>query len=154
MHTAEQLKELQTIIADCDGCIVYSPLVQEINWGDPSFPLLVHKNIYTMPKDKNVDPFLEAKKVIEYSKNKSVYILIPGSEFDAYGTRHGRGGGWYDRFLSHIPREWLRIGVTTRANYSEKALLRESWDQPVDWIIVQTNNSWIAQKSIGNKSVI
>ena len=37
-------------------------------------------------------------------------ILVPGVAFDRDGGRLGRGGGYYDRFLSRIPEHVITIG--------------------------------------------
>jgi len=38
-------------------------------------------------------------------------IVVPGLAFTAEGNRLGRGGGFYDRFLSTIPETTFKIGV-------------------------------------------
>jgi len=38
-------------------------------------------------------------------------VLVPGLAFNEPGARLGRGGGFYDRFLSQVRPECLKIGV-------------------------------------------
>lgn len=64
---------------------------------------------------------------------------MPGRAFDASGTRHGQGGGWYDRFLAEVPKEWLRIGFCYERQFSEEPLKREAWDQAMDAVVVVGN---------------
>jgi hypothetical protein len=74
---------------------------------------------------------------IAFGNGKNVCVFVPGTSFDSFGTRHGRGGGWYDRFLSAIPREWLRIGVATLSSFkNDTKLKRQLWDEQVDYILI------------------
>lgn len=59
-----------------------------------------------------------------------------------HGTRRGKGGGWYDRFLSQIPPHWLRIGVADKSQISGTKLLGQEWDESVQWLAVRDGSSW------------
>lgn len=94
----------------------------------------------TLPSDASVDPLDVARFVTQRFKGQSVCVYVPGVFFDAYGTRHGRGGGWYDRFFAAVPVEWMRVGHCFESNFSKQILVRQVWDQPVDWVLVHTPN--------------
>ena len=71
-----------------------------------------------------------------------VCVFVPGTRFDASGTRIGRGGGWYDRFLASVPKNWLRVGVADAAYFSETPLPRAPHDEPVDFMFIRTDENW------------
>lgn len=130
------------MIIPADWLIVgYRPFSDELDYRTLSFlkDRTVH---FYVSQDQATDPYTTAKDLEAQLKDQKVCILIPGRKFDTHGTRHGRGGGWYDRFLSQVPPEWLRVGILKKEQLSEKALTREAWDQPVDWLVVIDGASW------------
>jgi 5,10-methenyltetrahydrofolate synthetase len=97
-----------------------------------------------LPQDQTIDPISLAKSLSASYQDVKAFILIPGTAFDLKGTRHGRGSGWFDRFLAHVPRPWIRIGVAKEEQISKTPLKRESWDEPMDWLLVQkSDQAWI-----------
>ena len=133
------LQDFANLIRACNGVILYKPLPGEIDYTKNHFPFQLHTNQIMLPPDKDEDPFAWANKCADYFKKETPYILVPGTSFDIYGTRYGKGDGWYDRFLSKIPHTWLRVGVTFKSRLSNERLLRQSWDQPVDFVISSSN---------------
>lgn len=140
--TLSTLQELQKLVSRCTATILYKPIKNEVDYNDSSFPLEIPKNSLILSNDKNSDPFKWADDCIDKFKNLKTCILIPGTQFDIYGTRHGKGAGWYDRFLSRIPSAWLRIGIIDKAGMSHSKILKQKWDESVDWIIVYNGFSW------------
>ena len=146
MKKESSLQELQKLVSQCEASILYKPLKDEINYSGYSFPLKIHANNLTLPNDKNSKPFEWAAKCINKFRDTKPYILIPGTRFDRHGTRLGKGGGWYDRFLSEVPSQWLRIGIVEKSQMSDTQLIRQEWDEPVNWIMVSDNNLWEVYK--------
>lgn len=147
MRKESALRELQKLVSQCEVSILYIPTKTEVNYNNPSFPLEIHANNLLIPNTRDNNPFELATNCITKFKNTKVCILIPGTEFDIHGTRHGKGAGWYDRFLSKIPSAWLRIGIVDKPKMSHSKLLRQEWDEPVEWIIVQDGTSWRIYKA-------
>lgn len=68
-------------------------------------------------------------------RNSSIAIaLIPGLVFDREGHRLGRGAGIYDRLLSDLPPNALRIGLV-HADRVVPRLPREAHDIPMHMVI-------------------
>ncbi len=64
-------------------------------------------------------------------------ILVPGVAFTSEGQRLGRGGGYYDRFLSTLPPRVRRVGVAFPVQLAD-SLPVEPHDQAVDEVVVGT----------------
>lgn len=118
------------------GCLIsYEPLRTEVNVAD-ILPELGTIRGYCIPPRAAIDPAEEARNALIAADGATTALLIPGRKFDALGTRHGQGGGWYDRFLEQVPREWLRVGFCFEDQFSDTPLPREAWDQPMDYVVV------------------
>jgi 5-formyltetrahydrofolate cyclo-ligase len=133
MAQEEPLVALSTLLAPYQAFITYQPLRSEANFSFITFP--EHSFTIEIPARASLDPLREAAKVGGLIGKLDTAILIPGRRFDASGTRHGQGGGWYDRFLANVPREWLRIGFCFSDQLSLTPLKRESWDQAMDYVV-------------------
>jgi len=145
------LDRLQQATSDCNAAILYDPLTAEPDYRDASFPLIVPTNHLILPTDKRSDPFDRAATCIKRFANDRPFLLIPGRRFDLHGTRHGKGRGWYDRFLSRVPRTWLRIGIADAMQISSSPLTRNSWDEPMDWILISDTTRWRAYQATAKK---
>lgn len=62
-------------------------------------------------------------------------VLVPGVAFTTSGHRLGRGGGYYDRLLSRLPRTVVRIGVC-HAIQVVQDLAVEAHDAVMDEVLV------------------
>lgn len=117
--------------------VVFRPVAKE---PDPHTHALFKKDrwktVHVLPRrpDKPGDEY--ARRLITALSSEQVCVLAPGTKFDESGSRVGRGGGWFDRFFSVVPRMWLRIGVLSENNFSHTPLIRRLWDEPVDWLLI------------------
>lgn len=139
----------ERLLAATEIFIGYQPFKDEV---DPQMvpslrDQIREKEYFIITSDKRTDPILVAEDLTRTYDQKNVALLIPGQAFDEYGTRHGRGGGWYDRFLSRVPRSWVRIGVTDTVHFSFEPLVRRAWDEPMDWVVVQAGSMWQVKRT-------
>ena len=66
-------------------------------------------------------------------------VLMPGLAFDIYGRRLGRGGGFYDQFLSRADLRALRLAPTFDFQIRPDVPFGPG-DQPVDLILTPTRS--------------
>lgn len=61
-------------------------------------------------------------------------VLIPGEVFDLHGSRIGKGGGYYDRWLARHPGA-LRVGIAWNAQVHPGKLPQGAHDQPIEHLL-------------------
>lgn len=135
------LEKINRIISDSDLCILYNPGRLEI---DPKIlPFTLPDKQVSVPTGPDTDPKFFGKNLKDEFTDLKAFMLIPGRRFDKFGGRHGKGHGWYDRFLSTVPSQWIRIGICYQNQFSETKLNLQTWDEVVDWIIVKHDNGYL-----------
>jgi 5-formyltetrahydrofolate cyclo-ligase len=86
-------------------------------------------------KDERGLPEPAGSDVVE--ANQIDLILVPGIAFDHYGRRLGRGGGFYDRFLSRADLRAIRLAPTFDFQVLPE-LPCDTHDQGVDIVLTPT----------------
>lgn len=137
--------KIKELLAPYGAVITYVPLRTEVPFRE--YATLPQTVVYEIAPRASLEPAKEAAAAIAAAGNQSVVILIPGRRFDARGTRHGQGGGWYDRFLAEVPKEWLRVGFCFDHQFSETPLPRQTWDQAMDAVVVVGNETRVFRGS-------
>jgi len=67
-------------------------------------------------------------------------VLVPLLAFDAFGSLLGWGGGFYDRTLQMLRNAETSNVVAVGCAYAGQemdAVVRDEYDQPVDWIVTE-----------------
>ena len=61
-------------------------------------------------------------------------VIVPGLAFDAAGGRLGRGGGFYDRYLTRLRRGAIAVGVGFDQQFVDRVPVVDE-DTPVDFVV-------------------
>lgn len=141
MNSDASMHKLCELLNSCTASVGHTPLSDEVEYA--TLPCTQTTSHIVTPQDMNSNPLACARACMDALKGENVCIYIPGRAFDRSGNRHGRGAGWYDRFLSAVPRNWVRVGVTDSEHFSQVVLTTNSWDQPMDWVIVWDKHTLI-----------
>jgi 5-formyltetrahydrofolate cyclo-ligase len=158
-QSAALLDQLRDYFSSLSGCwTIYSPLNDEpnllgllkeadhITW---VFPKIQDKKSMQFYRVDNPDAMLSQlyDELLEPKGDPGQCVpsqgitglLVPGLAFDEQGTRLGRGGGYYDRYLENY--KGLKLGVTFNEGIAREALPRESHDQQMN--VVVSPQSWL-----------
>ncbi|MBX9765591.1 hypothetical protein K2X83_03045 [Patescibacteria group bacterium] len=109
---------------------------------------------FLIPASKDIEPGTIERELRSRYQNAPVVLFIPGRAFDISGTRHGRGHGWYDRLLATLPEDWLRVGVSGAEHLSKDSLIRQSWDQPVDYLLIDGTDGFAVVETKARGGVV
>ncbi|MGX2967326.1 5-formyltetrahydrofolate cyclo-ligase [Ursidibacter sp. B-7004-1] len=79
-----------------------------------------------------LEPKLDVRKVLPISELEMIFVPLVAC--DTQGNRLGMGGGFYDRTLSQA-KHLISVGLAHQCQQL-KYLPLESWDEPLDYIVV------------------
>jgi len=68
--------------------------------------------------------------------HRGLVVFVPAVLLDTWGNRLGRGGGWYDRTLSTLGEQVIRIALAYEFQLIDE-VPTEKWDCPVDFIMTE-----------------
>ena len=113
------------MICKMSQCLVWIPITQQ----------LYNNNRFST----HILGMKEPMKSRGFHVSKLDLVLMPLLACDLYGTRLGMGGGFYDRTLASSKYKPIRIGLAHNFQLLSQKLLRQKWDQPIDYLITPTN---------------
>lgn len=110
--------------------------VPRVDWASGTMtPVLINRIAEAIPGPRGVRTPPSAAASIDPASLE--LVLVPGLAFDRHGGRLGRGGGFYDRFLSCTPA--LRVGLCPHRRLVER-VPTEPHDARMDAVL--TERGW------------
>ena len=130
--------EKLNIFTDALSVVSYNPFPDEIDFLTKLESKYPGKTWYVVSKYGHKDV---SDIVADISRlREPVCVFVPARAVDREGNRIGRGGGFYDRLLSHITM--ARLNMRTVCVLPDFAYLeripQESHDHPVETVIVSS----------------
>ncbi len=113
-------------------CILLLPRVEGENLSFYRINTLTQKDL-EIGEFKMKQPKKNTRKHV---LNNIGIVLVPGSAFDRYGNRLGRGLGYYDRFLQTLPQHTVTIGVCFETQVRQH-IPHEQFDIPVQKVVTE-----------------
>ncbi len=127
------------------------PLLKQCDHIDWLFPKMESQTEISFRRVKSLNQLVANSWGLEqpsdqqplFASEQITGALVPALAYDRYGTRLGRGGGYYDRFLKYF--KGLKLGVIFNEGIFNGLLPREAHDQvmnvvisPMQWIEVNS----------------
>lgn len=108
--------------------------VPDVNWEDRSMvPRRVASLESCLPELRHGIPVPPGDAPL-FPIDQLGLIVVPGVAFDRQGGRLGRGGGFYDRFLSRPEVRARAVAVAFEPQIVDAVPL-DSWDRPLDAVV-------------------
>lgn len=108
------------------------------------FPVVHRKTMTACPYEGNAKMHRGKFNIPEPTTEPYVgdidLILVPGVGFDKRGNRLGRGGGYYDKFITRLGRKTLLVGVGYDFQLEEEVPANR-WDKRLDYVVTPSNGT-------------
>lgn len=153
MHSAEVIAHLEQLPAfkEANTVMIYYPAHNEVDVlplikkykkeKTFLFPVVKHRRMYACPYEGNAKMHRGKFNIPEPTTDpylgKIDLIVLPGVGFDLQGNRLGRGGGYYDIFLSRLSTDTVLVGVGYDFQLAEMVPVSRK-DKPVHYVITPT----------------
>lgn len=108
------------------------------------FPVVHRKTMTACPYEGNAKMHRGKFNIPEPTTEPYVgdidLILVPGVGFDKRGNRLGRGGGYYDKFITRLGRKTLLVGVGYDFQLVDEVPANR-WDKRLDYVVTPSNGT-------------
>lgn len=102
----------------------------------PDIRSLPHDGLFRVTPRPDMEGHFPPVLCQESRVNQLDVVLVPGIVWDRTGHRIGFGGGYFDRLLSMVRQDCLKVGLSYGCQIVEQ-VPREAWDEPVDLLVTE-----------------